>query len=169
MDQIRSPIRGKVQNTVVGGPGTIPSSISPLTKPILDAFIESQIDNQVRERERQLPAEIDNEPVPKAASITELSEREQQMKDGFFVSYHDNDEKIGKEIVDAMKEKGVLIYSQEDIYAGDCQINRREELFQKSRSVIAVISPDYVRDEGYHQLEAISGVNPSPCELIEVM
>ena len=87
------------------------------------------------------------------------------MKDGFFVSYHDNDEKIGKEIINAMKERGVLIYSQEDIYAGDCLLNAREELFLKSRSVIAVISPDYVQKEGFHRLEAISGVNPSPCKL----
>ena len=111
------------------------------------------------DKAEQIPDERDREPKP-ILSLKSSGE-EQQVKDGFFVSYHDNDEKIGKEIINAMKEKGVLIYSQEDVYAGDCQINTREELFQKSRSVIAVISPDYVKGPGYHQLEAISGVIPS--------
>ncbi|KAI6661959.1 hypothetical protein LOD99_9727 [Oopsacas minuta] len=110
-----------------------------------------------------------NSPVPSSKEyetiskpiVTEMSEKDLQIKDGFFVSFHENDAHIGREIIDEMRQKGIQIYSQDDIYAGDSEIQRREELFVMSKSVIAVISPDYCEKEGYHQLEALSKLVPS--------
>ena len=77
------------------------------------------------------------------------------------MSYHNNDTLIGEEIITEMKKRGINVYSEQDILAGDSVIIKREELFTKSKSIIAVITPDYL-EEGYHLLEGMHGVIAAP-------
>ena len=79
------------------------------------------------------------------------------------MSYHSNDALFGQEIITEMKKRGINIYSEQDVLAGDSEIIKREQLFTKSKSVIAVITPDYFSDtEGYHLLEGMYGVIGAP-------
>ena len=98
------------------------------------------------------------------ATNDRLIEAREVIKKGFYVSYHENDAVIGQEIIREMEARSVKVFSNEDILPGDVELIKREDLFKLSRSVFAVITPDYYREEGFHRLEAIFGMSGSLCE-----
>ena len=70
-----------------------------------------------------------------------------EIKPEIYVSYHDNDEKIGEEILRRLKEAGLNVACREDLPAGSNQLEGTSQFLSDCKRVIGVITPSYLGDE----------------------
>ena len=151
------------------GPGLIPyssSKLDSLDKPETESLSPDTLSATPLTRQKEdVPSKpVSTPPIETAALESETKQKHKTIQDGFFVSFHTNDAVYGEEIISEMKKRGLNVYSEFDVLPGESEIIKREELFNKSKAVIAVITPDYCfeSDKDFQLLEGMYGVITAP-------